>query len=419
MEVGPTSSRAAPPRPGFLLALAGAVAAYLLAGEAEPPVPQSVSAAPPAPPPVVDTLGPGQTLSEVWAKNGFDPGELVAVVEAGREAISWRTLRPGTVYEFASGPDGRLHRIDVRVDRDRRLVIRRSGEGFEARLVETPFVRKRRQLAACIDDSPWRAVEQSGEDPALTVTMAEVLAAQIDFYTDLRSGDCFDALFTADERPDGSYRIVALEAVRFEQRSRSVEAYRFSVDGERFDYYDAEGRSLKRRFLRSPLKYTRITSGFGARRHPILRRVRAHDGVDYAAPVGTPVQASGDGVVDFAGRNGGYGLFVRIRHGRQYVTSYAHLSRIAAGVTRGAQVGQGDVIGYVGSTGLSTGPHLDYRFMKDGRYVDPLSTDLPTAEPLGGPELAAFLAHRDGVRSRLDTAGGRLATPGGAIPSGD
>ncbi len=138
--------------------------------------------------------------------------------------------------------------------------------------------------------------------------------------------------------------------------------------------------------------------------HPILPRARHHDRVDYVAPVGTPVQASGDGKVRFAGRRGGYGLHVELAHGRDYVTSYSHLSRIASGVRSGAQVLQGQVIGYVGSTGMSTGAHLHYRFIKDGRNVDPLSTDLPTGAPLEGEELARFMAVRDGLRARIDSA---------------
>ncbi|MDX1661023.1 MAG: M23 family metallopeptidase [Gemmatimonadota bacterium] len=328
------------------------------------------------------------------------------MTEAGRAIFSWRTLRPDTGYEFRFGPEGRFREFEVELDRDRRIVVYRTAGGFAARMEETPTVRTTRRLPeVCVQGSPWQSVAERGEDPALTVAMAEVLAAQVDFYTDLRAEDCFDLAFTVDERPDGSYRLVSLDAVRLQTSKKLFEAYRFSADGERFDYYDGEGRSLKRRFLRSPLKFARITSGFGARMHPILRRVRPHNGVDYAAPVGTPVQAAGHGVVGRAGWNGGYGRRVTIRHGDRYVTSYAHLSRIAPGIRPGANVSQGQVIGYVGSTGLSTGPHLDYRFMKDGRYVDPLSTNLPTAEPLDSERLDAFELERDRLRARLEGTG--------------
>lgn len=409
------ASRRKSPRPAFLVALALAVVAWWLSHDPAPPAPRVVEAAPAAPPAMVGSLDENQTLSGLWAVHGLPAEDLVAVTEAGRKVFSWKSLRSGSEYRFSFARDGSLREFRVVLDRDRRLVARRGPDGFVARLIETPTVRRARHLTACIDGSPWQTLADAGEDPTLTITMAEILGGQVDFYTDIHPGDCFDVAFTVDERPDGSYRVASLDAVRLSLRARTHEAYLFAPDGERFDWYDAEGLSLKRRFLRSPLKYTRISSGFGMRRHPILRRPRPHHGVDYVAPVGTPVQASGDGVVETAGRNGGYGLYVKLRHGKRYHTSYAHLSRIASDVRRGVEVRQGQVIGYVGSTGMSTGAHLDYRFMKDGRYVDPLSADLPAADPLEGGELAAFTAHRDELRRRLEM--GRAASAAGTIPA--
>ena len=204
-----------------------------------------------------------------------------------------------------------------------------------------------------------------GRSPSLAVLMAEALAAQVDFYDDIRAGDCVGAVFSADERPDGSYKLVSLEAVRLDGSKKSQEAYRFSADGARDDWYDADGQSLKRRFLRSPLKFTRVSSRFGVRMHPILRRPRNHDGVDYVAPVGTPVQASGDGVVRFAEARR-IRLHVELKHGKDYVhlvTPTCRGSRAAFG--RGRGFSQGQVVGYVGSTGMSTGAHLHYRFIKE------------------------------------------------------
>ena len=403
-----------PPRPAFLVALGGAALAWWLAGDPSPPAPATVAAAPPAPPVIVDTLNPGQTLSGVWSEHALDPADLNPVVEAGMSFFPWRSLRPGAVYKFTFLPDGRLERLDLKIDRDRRLVIRRSGIRFSASLEETVFTRASRTLTTCVDGSLWETIDEAGEDPSLAVLMAEALAAQVDFYNDIRAGDCVGAVFTADVRPDGSYRLVSIEGVRLEGEKKKLEAYRFSADGKREDWYDADGQSLKRRFLRSPLKFTRISSRFGTRVHPILRRARHHDGVDYVAPVGTPVQASGDGEVRFAGRRGGYGLHVELRHGRDYVTSYSHLSRIANGMRRGAQVLQGDVIGYVGSTGMSTGAHLHYRFIKDGRNMDPLSTDLPTGTPLEGDGLARFATVRDDLRARMVGAPNPVRDPIGA-----
>ncbi|HUO99989.1 MAG TPA: peptidoglycan DD-metalloendopeptidase family protein [Gemmatimonadota bacterium] len=404
-------------RPPFLIGLAGASLAWWLASDPQPPAPRTITAAPALPPAIVDTVAPGQTLSGLWEKHALDPADLPAVVQAGGDVFPWRQLRSGVVYRFQLAEGGALRGLDLKIDRDRRLVVRRHGGAFHAELLETVFVRRPHRISACIESSPWEALVQAGEDPTLTVTMAEVLGAQVDFYTDLRPGDCFEAVILADERPDGSYIVVSLDAIRLELAAKTHEAYRFAIDGDRFDYYDAEGRSLKRRFLRSPLKFTRISSGFGMRVHPISRRRRAHNGVDYVAPVGTPVQAAGDGVVVQAGRNGGHGLYIKLQHGNRYFTSYSHLSRIARGVSRGARVQQGQVIAHVGSTGMSTGAHLDYRFMKDGRYVDPLSTDLPTAEPLDGAALAVFAGVRDGLRLHLDAADARFSRTVGTVPS--
>ena len=403
----------APPRPAFLIALGGAALAWWLAGDPAPPAPATIRAAPPAPPAIVDTLQPDQTLSGVWSEHGLDPGDLNPVVEAGMSLFPLRSLRPGAVYRFTFRPDGRLDGLDLRIDRDRRLVVRRSGVGFAAALEETPFARASRTLSACVEGSLWETITNAGEDPALAVLMSEALAAQVDFYTDLRAGDCVAAVFAADVRPDGSYRLVELDAVRLEGAKKTHEAYRFAADGVRFDWYDADGQSLKRRFLRSPLKFTRISSRFGVRMHPILRRPRNHDGVDYVAPTGTPVQASGDGVVKFAGRRGGYGLHVELQHGKDYATSYSHLSRIAPGVRSGATVAQGQVIGNVGSTGMSTGAHLHYRFVKQGRLVDPMSTDLPVSTPLEGEDLVRFASVRDGLRARIETKESGLWVAGG------
>jgi murein DD-endopeptidase MepM/ murein hydrolase activator NlpD len=392
------------PRWTILLVLVAGFAAWRLMADSSPPAPRPAAATPVTRPAIVDTMRPDQTLSHIWEEHGLPPEDLPAVVHAGQSLMPWRSLRPGAVYKFLFSPDGSLRRFDLRIDRDHRLVVHRIGPLFQAELIETQFVRKSRSVSVCLDVSPWQALQDAGEDPTLVLEMAEVLAAQVDFYTDLRPEDCFQMAFEVDERPDGSYRLAGLEAVRLATREKTVEAYRFAPPGRDPEWYDAEGQSLKRMFLRSPLKFTRISSGFGVRMHPILRRMRAHNGVDYVAPVGTPVQASGDGVVMQAGRNGGYGLYIKLNHGQRYSTSYAHLSRIAPGVRTGARVQQGQVIGYVGSTGLSTGAHLDYRFMKDGQYVDPLTADLPTAIPLEGNELAAFQLARDGLRQRFEPA---------------
>jgi murein DD-endopeptidase MepM/ murein hydrolase activator NlpD len=206
-------------------------------------------------------------------------------------------------------------------------------------------------------------------------------------------------------RPDGSARLGGIESAELVNRGVSRAAIWFEAPDGTADWYNVEGSSLRRQFLRSPLKFTRISSGFTSRRfHPILKRYRAHPGIDYVAPAGTPVQAAGNGVVRYAGWKGGYGRFVELQHGKVYRTSYAHLSRIAAGVRAGRRISQGEIIGYVGSTGLATAAHLDYRFTKNGRFVNPLSEDLPTGEPVPREYGALFAERREAALGLLDDA---------------
>jgi len=228
--------------------------------------------------------------------------------------------------------------------------------------------------------------------------MAEVLQWDLDFNRDLRTGDRFE-VFYEEVYLDGEFhdlgRILALV---YDNAGRRLEAYRYG-DG----YYDAEGRPLQKLFLRSPMRFTRVTSRFSRHRfHPILKTQRPHYGVDYGAPRGTPARVTANGVVTFVGRNGGAGNMVRVRHPNGFETSYLHLSGYGPGVRRGARVSQGDTIGYVGATGLATAPHLDYRVKKDGRWVDPLTLQAEPAAPIPPGELESFLAERDRLRRELD-----------------
>jgi len=195
--------------------------------------------------------------------------------------------------------------------------------------------------------------------------------------------------------------------LRYDNAGRLHEAYRF---GDPPGYYDGEGRPVRKLFLRSPLRYSRVTSGFSQRRfHPVLKRYRPHYGVDYGAPTGTPVRATGSGTVVFAGWDGGGGRTVKVRHPNGYLTAYLHLSRFAAGIRNGRRVSQGDTIGHVGSTGLASGPHLDYRVQRNGRWVNPLAMKVEPAPPIPDDQLAGFVARRDVLRRAL--IDGELETP--------
>ncbi len=357
---------------------------------------------------LTDELGRGETLSGIWERNARPAVEMAAVVAAASAAFDVRHLRAGTPVEIHLAPreadapaaanGAPIDSVVIRLDSDRRLVVRAEGNGaFRGELVETPVREVYRTYVGCIETSLYAALETETEDfSPLALELDRIYGGQIDFYSDLQPGDCVAVYFRTFVRPDGSFRLGRIDAAEFVNRGMRRPAIWFEAPDGSADYYDLDGKSLKRQFLKSPLKFTRISSGFTMRRfHPILKRYRAHPGIDYAAPAGTPVQAAGNGVVAFAGWQRGYGNIVEIKHGKAYETSYAHLSRIAKGIRRGARVGQGDVIGFVGATGLATGPHLDYRFSKDGKFVNPLDQSFPSGDPVALAYLALFAERCD------------------------
>jgi murein DD-endopeptidase MepM/ murein hydrolase activator NlpD len=393
---------------------------------------------------LTDELGRGETLSVVWERNGRPASEMAGVVEAVSSAFDVRQLRAGTtveiylaanrasglvdpatagsVVEAPLGPESAPAPADsvvIGIDSDRRVVARaEGGERFRGELIETPVREVWRTHVGCIQGSLYAALETEGADfSPLALELDRIYGGEIDFYSDLQPGDCVTVYFQTWVRPDGSFRLGRIEAAEFVNAGRHLPAVWFEAPDKTGDYYDLEGKSLRRQFLRSPIKFTRISSGFSMRRfHPLLRRYRAHPGIDFAAPAGTPVQAAGNGVVAFAGWRRGYGKLVEIKHGKVYTTSYAHLSRIAKGVRAGARVSQGEVIGFVGSTGLATGPHLDYRFSKNGKFVNPLKENFTTGEPVAPQYMALFAERRDRLLEPLTEVYRTVLVDRGASP---
>jgi murein DD-endopeptidase MepM/ murein hydrolase activator NlpD len=241
--------------------------------------------------------------------------------------------------------------------------------------------------------------------------MADVLQWDLDFNRDLRLGDRFELLYEEIFLDGKFYQVGSILTLTYENGGKLLEAYRFGEDN---GYYDSEGRPLQKLFLRSPLRFSRITSRFTGRRfHPVLKTYRPHYGVDYGAPTGTPVRVTANGVVRFAGWDRGGGKTIKVRHPNGYLTAYLHLSRFASGIGVGRRVSQGEVIGYVGSTGLATGPHLDYRIQRDGKWINPLTLDNKPAEPIPAEQLPEFLAWRDELRVALQE-GRQPFVPGSA-----
>lgn len=345
---------------------------------------------------------PGETFGSILPENGVDPGEME---RAAASAWDLSRVRAGQVVAFLVDPDQREPlAMRYEIDLDRTLVATRGEEGWTARLDEIVYDRRVGIREFVVESSLWQAAVDAGLQGADIAALARVYEYDLDFNTEIQAGA--SARMVVEELwKDGALaRLGAPQAVRLENAGKEYVAVRFQHGEGQARYYDELGTVRKKAFLRSPIEFSRVTSGFSTRRfHPILKKSRPHLGTDFGAPTGTPVRAVGDGVVAQAGPAGGHGNFVKLDHDGPYASSYSHLSRIA--VRRGQKVEQGAIVGYVGSTGLSTGPHLHFQFWVGGRIVNPMTVELPRQTRLAEPELSAFEAERDRLLALLDGAG--------------
>jgi len=391
-----------------LLVLAGVslLAFLLLLGNSSDPNPNTPSAK--AEPAnllrITGIVEKGQSLYEIFKRHGFDPRELFHVKEALAGVHSAREFRSGQPYEIHVDPEKRLHVFVYWVNDDSLVRVTRAGEGYQAEKLNLEHEKKVLCLEGSIEDNLIASMGGGQQNLLLALTLSDIFAWDIDFTTDLRKGDTFRILVEGLYR-DGEFKkygnILAAEFVNDGLLSR---AYRFEIDG-RADYYDADGRSLRKAFLKAPLSFRRISSGFSkSRLHPVLKIRRAHNGTDYVAPKGTPVSAIGNGQVLAAGHQGGYGKLVVIRHPNGYKTFYGHLSGFARGVRKGAGVMQGQLIGYVGSTGMSTGPHLHFEMRVNDRAVNPRKIEIPAGQPVPEALLASYRSVRDQLAGQLASA---------------
>ncbi len=328
---------------------------------------------------------------------------MYELIDQAPAARALRRIMPGNEITFALSPDGELQELVYQRDRLRSLRFTRTEGSFGAEELErTPDV----QIAyrrATIDSSLFLAGQAAGMTDNLTMELAGIFGWDIDFILDIRRGDTFSVLFEEhflDGEKIGNGPILAAQ---FTNRGTTFEAVRYVDAAGESNYYTPEGRSMRRAFLRTPVEFTRISSPFNPnRRHPVLNTIRAHKGTDYAAPRGTPVKASGDGRVKFAGRKGGYGNTIIVQHGQTYQTLYAHLNGFRRGVRSGTRVKQGQTIGYVGSTGLATGPHLHYEFYVNGAVRNPVTVELPQAESVPASEMARFESQVQPIIAELE-----------------
>lgn len=346
------------------------------------------------------------TFTKVLERGGLQPEERNAVVSAVRESFDVRRLRAGSEMTLAWSRSGALHLLEYLIDSDRKLRVARKGERFTAEILEIPSTTQTVAVSGRIRGSLFWSMEQAGERPELALLAAEIFAWDLDFYTDPREGDEFSLLVEKKEYANGQPPMYQrILAARYDNAGTVYEAYLFPDQQGKARYFSADGKSLQSAFLRSPLRFdARVTSRFTmSRLHPVLRIRRPHLGTDYAAPAGTPVQAIGSGVVTAAGRSGDAGNMVTVKHAGSYETQYLHLSRVS--VRRGQRVEQGQQIGLVGTTGLSTGPHLDFRVRRNGAYVDFERLRLPRTESLSVEEMAAFAQSRDRYAAQLAPRG--------------
>jgi murein DD-endopeptidase MepM/ murein hydrolase activator NlpD len=329
------------------------------------------------------TVKIGDSLAKIFASEKLDPRQLQAVLKSGPAAKQLTRIHPGQILNFLTTPETGLVALKYDLDALNTIQVKRVDEKFETQLIVQVPERRTTSTAGEIENSLFLAAQQAGLPEKVTMELANIFGWDIDFALDIRSGDSFavvyEELFLNGEMI-GPGNIIAAE---FTNRGKTHQALRFADAKGDVDYYAPNGRSMRKAFIRTPVAFSRISSKFNmGRRHPILNRIRAHKGVDYAAPRGTPVKTAGNGKIVHLGRKGGYGKTIVIKHGTKYSTLYAHLSRFQRGLKHGSRVRQGQIIGYVGSTGLATGPHLHYEFRLNGKHRNPLTVKLPSASPL-------------------------------------
>lgn len=337
----------------------------------------------------------GSSFPDLLTDAGVDAAQVKSANQAGERAWNLRRLTPGHAMWFEHSIAAGLTAVSYRLDLDRELRITRVGNDYMAEILQVPSQIRTVVVSGKIEGSLYQTLEAAGEHPELAVRMAQILAWDMDFYTDPRPGDAFSLVVDKKEYIDGQFTYMGIDAVRYDNAGRVHEAVRFHDPDGKVAYYTSDGKSLQKSFLKSPLKFAaRVSSHYSEHRyHPVLKIYRPHLGTDYAAPIGTPVQAVASGRVVSAGMSGGSGNMVKIQHANGYETYYLHLSRIL--VRRGAMVQQGQRIGLVGMTGLATGPHLDFRVQRRGQFMNFEHMQLPPSDPVAKKDWAEFAAVRD------------------------
>jgi murein DD-endopeptidase MepM/ murein hydrolase activator NlpD len=367
---------------------------------------------------IPDVLAESQANQTFWRQENIRRGDTIASIlnrldvsnqdstdflQAARGSRAMRQLRPGQTVYAQTTADGELLMLRYFFGNEELFLMEKADDEF--RMTEQPIELDTRvhMKSGVINSSLFAATDNAGIPNNIAMQLTEIFASEIDFYRDLRRGDRFTVVYETFSNNGRRTRTGRVLAVEFVNKGKSHQAIYFRSSNGADGYYTPEGESLRKAFLLSPLTFSRVSSGFtNARFHPILKEWRAHRGIDYAAPTGTPVKATSSGIVAFSGSQKGYGNLVVLKHNGKYETAYGHLSRFASGLSKGKRVNQGDVIGYVGSTGMATGPHLHYELRVDGVQRDPTKVVLPTAPPIAKRDLNTFQKETQSLVARLN-----------------
>jgi murein DD-endopeptidase MepM/ murein hydrolase activator NlpD len=344
----------------------------------------------------------GDTVAKIFDKQGFDSVLLHDIMDNETVSHTLTKIHPGETIDFVIDPNNELLRLEYNASELERLVVDVDNGKPSAKIVEREIEELLTFANATIDDSLFMAADREGLDQNITMELARIFGWDIDFALDIHKGDTFSVIYEARYVDGEKISPGDIVAAEFVNQGKTYRAIRYETADGKADYYTPEGHSMRKAFIRTPVEFARVSSKFNPhRRHPILHTIRAHKGVDYAAARGTPVRATGDGVISAANNQNGYGKVVEIQHGSAYSTLYAHLNGFAPSIKKGKSVKQGDIIGYVGMTGMATGPHLHYEFRINGKHVDPLTVELPNSDPIHAKHRPQFLAHVSGVLKQL------------------
>ena len=323
----------------------------------------------------------GDSLSTIFERLNLNQTEMYAITKDHGKIL--KKLHPGQSIIFHTDKAGRIEKLLLQTDELNAFHFTRTGDTFNLNQVEKQYERRPTSAHGVINSSLFIAGQKAGLPDKIIMELTDIFAWDVDFVLDIRQGDRFSVIFEELYKDNKKVKSGKILAAEFVNQGNVIRALRYTDGSSKTSYYTPDGSNMRKAFLRSPVKFSRISSHFDPKRkHPILNTIRAHRGVDYAAPKGTPIMSTGNGKVVFVGTKGGYGRTIEIRHGSTYSTLYAHLSKYASGIKTGSRVVQGQTIGYVGSSGLSTGPHLHYEFRVRGVHKNPLKVTLPKAEPI-------------------------------------